>query len=63
LQGMKVPPPTYVELSPWLTAEAELRRDFPRRFSPLLQDAGFRRAVQQHLAAHPEWSAALAAPK
>lgn len=58
-----LPAPTYQDLAAWLAAEPDVRREFPRRFAPLLQDAAFRRAVQQHLAAHPEWGAALSTAK
>lgn len=58
-----LPAPTYQDLAAWLAAEPDVRREFPRRFSPLLQDPAFRRAVQQHLPAHPEWGAALSATK
>lgn len=52
-------PPTYDELSAWLTAETELRRDFPRRFSSLAQDPAFRKALLARLPAHPEWGPVL----
>lgn len=58
-----LPPPTYVELSAWLAAEPDVRREFPRRFAALAQDPVFRRAVQQRLSAHPEWAAVLNASK
>lgn len=58
-----LPAPTYPDLQPWLTAETELRRDFPRRFGTLAQDPAFRRAVQQHLLSHPEWAALVGTNK
>jgi len=54
-----LPPPTYVELSPWLAAEPDVRRDFPRRFAALAQDPAFRRGLQQRLSSHPEWASVL----
>ena len=54
-----LPSPDYAELRPWLAAEPALRRDFPRRFAPLLQDRTFRTALAAQLAAHPEWERTL----
>jgi len=58
-----LPPPTYVDLADWLAAEPSLRRDFPRRFAALAQDAAFRRALQGRLSAHPEWAPVLNPPQ
>lgn len=54
-----LPAPGYPELQPWLSAERALRQDFPRRFGALAADPAFRKGLQDHLAAHPEWSAVL----
>lgn len=51
--------PRYADLAPWLGAEADIRRDFPRRFGALAQDAAFRKALAEHLSAHPEWEPVL----
>lgn len=58
-----LPPPTYTMLSDWLAAEPLIRRDFPRRFEPLAQDAAFRRELQARLSAHPEWGRVLNPPE
>jgi len=54
--------PTYVMLADWLSAERAVRGDFPRRFGTLAQDAAFRRELQAHLQAHPEWTPVLHPP-
>lgn len=54
-----LPAPTYDALAPWLAAEPAIRREFPRRFAPLLREPGFRAAVADRLAAHPEWEPVL----
>ena len=54
-----LPPPAYAELQPWLGAERAVRAGFPRRFAALAQDPAFRKGLQTHLAAHPEWAAVL----
>lgn len=58
-----LPPPRYADLQPWLTAEAALRHDFPRRFAQRLVDGEFRATVKAHLRQHPEWSTLLEPPK
>ena len=55
-------PPTYVGLADWLTAEPAVRREFPRRFAGLMQDAESRRGLQSHLSSHPEWGPLLNPP-
>jgi hypothetical protein len=57
-----LPDPTYVQLADWLTAEPALRADFPRRFGALAKTPEFRRAVQTHMSAHPEWNPILNPP-
>ena len=54
-----LPAPDYAALQPWLAAEPAIRRDFPRRFAPLLREPGWRAALAAHLAAHPEWERTL----
>lgn len=54
-----LPPPAYAELSPWLTAEWALRRDFPRRFGAFARETTFRKALEDNLRAHPEWESVL----
>ena len=58
-----LPPPTYAVLSHWLTAEPALRRDFPRRFSALVQDPASRRALEGRRTALPEWKPLLDPPR
>ena len=57
-----LPGPSYEQLAHWLAAEPYVRRDFTQRFAPLLRDPAFRRGVQQHLSAHPEWATVLNPP-
>lgn len=54
-----LPGPNYEQLARWLTAEPYVRRDFVPRFTPLTRDAAFRRGLQSHLSAHPEWAVVL----
>lgn len=54
-----LPALTYDALAPWLSAEPSIRREFPRRFAPLLREPGFRAALAARLAAHPEWEPVL----
>jgi hypothetical protein len=54
-----LPPPDYKAVQDWLSAEAPLRRDFPRRFGPLLREPGFRASVAARLSSHPEWERIL----
>lgn len=61
--GSPLPGPSYAQLADWLAAEPAVRRDFPRRFEALAQDAAFRRELQQHLPAHPEWARVLNPPE
>ena len=61
----KVPAPkrdhevTYSEIEPWLNTLPIWRVGFVRRFEPRLEDAAFRKAVEDHLEDHPEWDRAL----
>jgi len=54
-----LPPPTYEALQAWLSAEPAVRRDFARRFAPLLREPGFRAALAARLRSHPEWERVL----
>jgi hypothetical protein len=56
------PAPDYAALKPWLTAEPALRRDFAKRFAPLLREPAFRAAVQANMNFHPEWEPVLHPP-
>ncbi|MDO9316383.1 MAG: hypothetical protein Q7T97_17760 [Burkholderiaceae bacterium] len=58
-EARALPGPTYEQLAHWLGAEPYVRRDFVPRFTPLTRDAAFRRGLQSHLAAHPEWAVVL----
>ncbi len=53
------PAPRYENLAAWLQGEPSLRREFPRRFAPLLRDPAFRAEVAKNLGAHPEWEPVL----
>lgn len=53
------PAPRYENLAAWLQAEPGLRREFPRRFAPLVRDPAFRAEVAKNLGAHPEWEPVL----
>jgi hypothetical protein len=57
-----LPDPSYADLQPWLSAERALRGGFTRRFSPLLRDREFRRALDAHLRDHTEWRPILHPP-
>jgi hypothetical protein len=50
---------TYSEIESWLSIALPWRRGFVGRFQPRLRDAGFRKAIEAHLADHPEWGAAV----
>lgn len=58
-----MPPASYAELQPWLTAEPALRRGFVKRFAPRAREPEFRRALIAHLAEHPEWRPVLFPPE
>lgn len=53
------PAPAYAVLKAWLTAELAIRREFPRRFAPLLQEPAFRAGLVKNLSTHPEWEPVL----
>ena len=63
VSGTPLPGPSYAQLADWLAAEPAVRRDFPQRFEALAHDAAFRRDLQQHLPAHPEWARVLNPPE
>lgn len=50
---------TYAEIQSWLTIGQAWRKGFVQRFQPRLEDAAFRRAVEDHLQEHPEWDPVL----
>jgi hypothetical protein len=50
---------TYSEIEPWLNTRPIWRVGFVERFEPRLEDAAFRKAVEDHLSDHPEWDRAL----
>jgi hypothetical protein len=50
---------SYAEIQPWLTMGRSWRRGFVERFHPLLKDAAFRKALENHLGDHPEWDPML----
>jgi hypothetical protein len=54
--------PVYAALQGWLQAEPVVRRDFPKRFAPLLHEPSFRAAVEAHMRSHPEWEPVLHPP-
>lgn len=55
----KLAPIAYADVQPWLAAEPDLRRGFVTRWRGAARDAGFRRALADNLAAHPEWDRVL----
>jgi hypothetical protein len=57
-----LPPPTYADLEPWLTAEPALRQALLPRWQKLARDADFRRELVAHRKAHPEWERILFPP-
>jgi hypothetical protein len=50
---------TYVEVEPWLDAEAVIRRRFVREWAAKADDRAFRERLQAGLAKHPEWERTL----
>lgn len=50
---------TYEDVRPWLAAEPALRRGFVSRWRGAAREAAFRRALAEHLDAHPEWDRVL----
>jgi hypothetical protein len=48
---------TYAEIEPWLISN--WGKGLIERFKPRLEDRAFRQAIEDHLAAVPEWEAAL----
>jgi hypothetical protein len=50
---------SYSEIQPWLTMGQTWRRGFVERFQPRLKDVTFRKALEDHLADHPEWDPVL----
>jgi hypothetical protein len=52
-------PVSYVEIQPWLTMPSAWRRGFVDRFEPRLQDPEFRKQLEAHVAAYPEWDGVL----
>ena len=55
----RLAPIAYADVQPWLAAEPDLRRGFVTRWRGAARDADFRRALDAHLAAHPEWDRVL----
>jgi hypothetical protein len=49
----------YADVQPWIDAEPALRGGFVTRWRALAQQAEFRKALVQGLAAHPEWDRVL----
>jgi hypothetical protein len=62
VEASVLPPPAYAGLADWLGAEPQVRREFPQRFRTLAQNAAFRRELEAHLPAHPEWVLVLHPP-
>lgn len=50
---------SYGEIESWLSIAPAWRRGFVERFQPRLKDPEFRKAVDAHLARHPEWDPVL----
>jgi hypothetical protein len=50
---------SYAEVQPWLNIGRSWRRGFVERFQPRLEDAAFRKALEDHIADHPEWDPIL----
>jgi hypothetical protein len=50
---------TYEEIADLLRLPPGLRKGFVERFSPRLEDRSFRQAIENHLAALPEWRSVL----
>jgi hypothetical protein len=52
----------YDDIAPWLVSALPERKTFPARFRPRLTDAAFRRDIDTHLKALPDWRALLHPP-
>jgi hypothetical protein len=52
----------YDDIAPWLISALPARKTFPARFRPRLADAAFRRDIDTHLKALPDWRALLYPP-
>jgi len=50
---------TYIEIQPWLMMPLAWRSGFVNRFEPRLKDAEFKKQLEAHLAAYPEWEPIL----
>jgi hypothetical protein len=64
LAGKSIQPKTdhevsYAEVQPWLSVGRTWRRGFVERFQPRLVDPSFRKALEDHIADHPEWDPVL----
>jgi hypothetical protein len=50
---------SYAEVEPWLTIGPAWRRGLVERFRPRVNDATFRKALEDHMKDHPEWDPIL----
>lgn len=50
---------SYEEIQHWLTIPAAWRRGFAERFAPRLSDPDFRKQIELHVDAYPEWEPIL----
>jgi hypothetical protein len=50
---------SYPEIERWLTAPPAWRRGLAARFRPRLQDSSFRKSIEEHLKALPDWEPIL----
>ena len=50
---------SYAEVEPWLTMGRAWRKGFVERFRPRVSDAAFRKELEDHMSAHPEWDPIL----
>jgi hypothetical protein len=53
----------YDDISSWLVSALPQRKTFPARFRPRLSDTAFRRDIDAHLKALPDWRALLYPPR
>jgi len=50
-----LPGPSVADLRDWFNAEPPLRKEFPRRFAPRVQESSFRGELIRQFGDHPEW--------
>ena len=55
VEAKPLPGPSVADLHDWFAAELPLRKEFPRRFAPRVQESSFRGELIRQFGDHPEW--------